>query len=325
MILTELLQTLQTPYRPARQRRLLKRKLTQAQRRTKRFILARLRRARTVTRAVIRRQYFLTTAYTDLKTSVRLNEDIALGSLITIGTIGFSAAVLLSELAFIFYRTAYELSELTGISMFVFAAIATSVLAVLAGWIMAFMLNSVSISIMEGATRKVHRSLRATLRRSLAQASRIASAWLLVLLAIAAPLGLAAGVALLWLSVNPISLDNFMVFAQAAIITSLAWVILMLINYSLVPIVALFEPKLDLGQTFGRSRSLVNRRGRLFILALHGAFVLTVGALYLLAAGLERVLGIPSVLLLSIGIFAAIVVNHSLLTTLYRKRRLARS
>jgi hypothetical protein len=322
MILTELIQT---SYPEKLTRRVIRRQLRTFNKQSHKHIRLFIRSARGKTALIYRRQYFLSHAYKDLKSSAKLNEDIFLSSLMISVVLGFCAAKLAAETTYIFLRTAYEVSELTGTNALFFGSIALGVLTVLTAWVIAFLFNTVSIASMEGLTRKTYRSIRRTLRQGLAHASRVTGAWFLIASLIIIPLGLSSAGAAAYLYFNPVSLYELLETSPYAIIAAMSWMFTILMNYSLAPQVALFEPEVSITRTLGRSRQLVKKRGRIFVLFLHIAIAAFLLASLGLAVLVENLVGVPKVLPLSLAVFTACLSLNSMLTVLYRKRRLART
>lgn len=305
---------------PRPNRRFFKRKLSHARKQTHKLFRAQIRRARSRSLAAIRSQYYLTDAFDDLRIAARRNEDIFITAIILILVLGFSYVATAANFLILFFKTAYDLADLSGVNMGLLMAVAGVVAAVLFGWLAAFLLNLMSVAIMDGATRKVRRSVRTTVRTSLRHAGRVASAWLLFGCIIGVPLALGAAGSYLYMHAHAISMDALLGDLPKAVIAALTWIIFVLMQYSLVPYVALFEPELPLSRILRRSRQLVSRRGHLFLLFGYLLFVAALGGAYKVTelAGPGQGLAFA---VLALGI--SLVANGTLVM-LYRKRKLAR-
>jgi hypothetical protein len=137
---------------------------------------------------------------------------------------------------------------------------------------------------------------------------------------IGVPLALGAAGSYLYMHAHAISMDALLGDLPKAVIAALTWIIFVLMQYSLVPYVALFEPELPLSRILRRSRHLVSRRGHLFLLFGYLLFVAALGGAYKVTelAGPGQGLAFA---VLALGI--SLVANGTLVM-LYRKRKLAR-
>lgn len=282
------------------------------------------KKSRTRTAAYFRNQYYLTTATRDLKTAAARNEDIVIASLIVTAGLLFSYMKMAGEAMLLFFQTAYELSELTGMNMLVLGVVVLAIFSVIAGWLSAFLLNIISISIMDGATRKQYKSVRATIRKGLRYASRVTGAWIVYLATLMIPLITLAAPSILYVIAAPnplIALEKLVPFLTVASISS---TILLIMNYGMMPYVALFEPLPPLSQTLETSRQLVKTRGRLFILGIYGFFFAAMTTAYGVAYVLQNMLQIPKGITFIVLAGMVILYTHSLMVMLYRKRKLAR-
>lgn len=289
-----------------------------------RQLKARARKARSLIRMYARQQYYLTTALGDMRTSAARNEDIFITAVICTAIIGFSFAATATNAVLLFLATAYDLAEITGASMGLLMLIVCGVLTVIGGWLASFVLNMQSLAIMDGARRKVHRSVRSTIRNGLRYASRVASAWIALLSLITLPLLLTAVPCYLYLrqAANPISALTDIV--PVAAVSGISWIVLVMLNFSLAPYVSLFEPQTTLKAAFVRSHQLVKRRGRLFIL---GGYILLTTAIYgayMVAILIENSLGLGKNLTFFMGAFSIVMLANGVMVSLYRKRSLAR-
>ncbi|MBW3568579.1 hypothetical protein KY385_00405 [Candidatus Parcubacteria bacterium] len=305
--------------------RYIARRLKQARVQNSRLLKAGVRSTRRAYLAWYRQQYFLSVANKDLKMAVRRNEDIFIAVVFAAAVLSFACAVIAAEMVIAFFLTAFTASEVSGINILIFALIAGVTLTTILAWVAAFLLNSMSLAIIQGANRHKIRSLRSTLRQGLRMASRTATSWLMLIGAIALP---AAAVSLAMFVYTLLFADNLydiLAVAPYAIIFAAAGAILMLLHYSLVPVVALFETKLSWRQVFARSRQLVYRRGKMFVLAAYGFLAIVLSAAYVLYKLLYNLTGLDGTLLFSLIAIVAVAYFNGIMTVFYRKRRLVRS
>lgn len=283
-----------------------------------------IRRSRNRAVSYYRSQYYPSTAVAEFKTAVSKNEDIMVASVILALSLYFAFMNMTGEVLLLFFQTGYDIAELTGINMAVLLVIVCGILAVIGSWLAALLINMISFSIMDGANRKVYRSFRSTARKSLQYASRVSGAWIALIIVIMVPL-IVVGVNSILLikgALSPVvALEAILPFAATLAIAS---TVLLLINYGLVPFVALFEPDIPLHKALDRSYQLVRRRGRIFLMSIYGAFGLSVLAAYGLALGLNYLLKIPTALTV-IVLFGLIALSfNSILVIFYRKRKQSR-
>jgi hypothetical protein len=309
---------------PKLNRRSLKRKFKYARSKTERYAKAKMRKTKSVSTAYLRRQYFINTARLDAQRAIAQNEDIFIGTSIISVLVGYSFAVKATDFLLLFFQTAYEAAGITGISMFFLAFAAIGTLSVLFAWIAAFTLNMQSIALMEGANGKQHRSIRRTVRIGLQHASRITTVWALLLAIMVAPLVLVAITAYTYISVAAMSMKEVLALAPAAGVVSAIAVLVVLLQFSLAPYAALFEPHLTILQTLKRSRQLLMRRGRLFLLFTYLAFAGALAGVYGISLALQALISIPTIVTLGLGATALFMALNGILVMLYRKRKLAR-
>ena len=312
------------PLRLQLRRRSLKLSLLKATGRFQKRNRSAIRRARSKTIAYARHQYYPTTAYADLRIAAARNEDIFITALILLFVLTFSITTTGFQFLLTFLGTATAVADLTHISGGLLLIVTFTIPAILCSWVAAFLVNMFSISLMDGATRKINQSVRLTVRRSLRAASRTANAWLLLIAVLAAvPLVLLV-VSSLYLQVVTVTKAATMATLPYAVIACALWFIYVLAQYSLAPSVALFEPDLTLPKILNRSRQLVKRRGRVFSIVVYLLAVAGVAGVYLLASLVQSSLHIDKAALVSLGSLTAILGSHGLMVMLYRKRKLAR-
>lgn len=304
--------------------RALKRTVKTGQAKIQKLAKAKLKKAKSTTRQAIRRQYYFTSAYGDMRQAISRNEDIFITALIVVTVMSFAAARALFEFLFMFLNTAFALSQLTAISIMIWIAAACLVVGVLYAWVAAFSFNMLSLSIMEGATGKKLRSVRQTARKSLRRASRVTGVWSCLVILLTAPILLLMTSVLIYHHFYPLSQDGLLNLIPKIAVTSVTWICLVLMHFSLAPQVALFEPDLTLRQVFNRSRLLVRRRGRIFLLLGHCLLAAALLAAYKTSELIEHILMLDKWVAFSLFLLAAVVFGNGLKTTLYRKRSLAR-
>lgn len=275
--------------------------------------------------AKLRSQYMLTNAFTDTRRTFLLNEDIILASIIIIVILNFSATSVIANTLYVFMLSATVASELSGVNLMLLAAITLSVLAISLIWVSSFMQNLLATSFMEALTRKQNKSLRLTIRRSLARASQTACSWLMLAALTFVPAGLIMLSPIVAAYLTAVDMTVAMPYFIAAGTGALVWVIWTLANFTLFPYVVMFGRYEDLKDALSQSRQLVKRKGRLFILSGYILFTAAMGLIYLLATAIQTLTSIDANLIFLLLSAAPISLGNVVLTILYRKRKLARS
>lgn len=320
MILTQL-----QPYSERFNKRRIRRDYNRTKRRTQQLIASKSRRANRKLMSVARKQYYLTDAYHDMRYAALRNEDIFLGSLLVSLVIGYGFAASGANFLLQTLIAATEVAALTGISIIILYGMVSLFYGVAAALLAVFIVNMTSLSIFHGASRKYYRSLRSTIRASLTSTSRVTGAWLLFLALLFVPIATAAFVLLIWLyQARPVIPDLLPYLVLATVVVS-SWLIGVAINYTLAPYVALFEPEVPVSETFGRSRQLVRRRGRMFLLGAHISFILFLALAFYVATIISSFTPIATGLTMAIIVPAALLLANGILVAFYRKRRLART
>jgi hypothetical protein len=313
-----------TYYLPRLNRRSLKRKLALAKLKSKRFMKAKLRKARSKALTVARRQYYLNAAQADLRVAVSRNEDIVISTIILASIIIYSVAAMAANMLLLFMMTAYDAANTSGANMMLMTLITIGSTTVFGAWVLAFIMSNISLSIMDGATGKKLRSLRSTVRRSLRSTSRVASVWFLIAVLIGVVLAALGAAGLAYISLTNPSIPRLMSLAPAAIGLGIIGVLFVLAQYSLAPYVTLFEAEVSPWQALGRSRQLVRRRGQLFIVAVYATLIAGFAAAYKVAAAVDGLFGINTMIIFAMSALAEIMFANGILVMLYRKRKLAR-
>lgn len=282
-------------------------------------------RARRRTVAVIRRQYYITSAFTDARKAFALNEDIAIATLICSAVLTFSAISIAANTAYTFLLAASIISSLAMVDLGVLAGISFTVLFTLVVWLLALQQNMLSISLMEGATRKVKRSLRRTFRLGLGLATTTAAAWILIISIALGPMVIALLGIVTVASAIGADMTATLPYLLGSAVFGLAWASFVSRNFTLVPYVLLFESVPDWRTAFSRSRALVRRKGRGFITASYLCLGSTLGALYGVSLVLQYLTDINCLLFFATFSCAAVAAANAMLTMFYRKRKLART
>jgi hypothetical protein len=315
---------LQTEYLPGFSGRLLRRPLRLAKARMRRSLRAVTRKIVRACTAWYRRQYFLTSSFRDVRTASRANEDIVLALVIVSGALAYAYATVTSELIYLFFEAAYAIAEILDLSMVALSAITLAVIGSSLAWVAAFCFNSMSIALMHGLTGKKNRSLRSTMRLGLRYTSRTATAWMLVAAIIFLPLAAALMLGIAFLKFGNTDLLTALAAAPYAVIAGVAWILYAVMQYSLVPYIAIFEPQRSFSQVFARSHELVRSKGRIFLLSLYMALLIAVSAVVGLSFILEDAFGIDQSLVVAFGSSLAFLAMNAVMAVFYRKRRLAR-
>jgi hypothetical protein len=305
---------------PQRQGQGFTKTISQSQRRIKRTV----KRSRNHLVAAIRRQYYLTNALSDAKKAYLLNEDISLASLIITGFLSFSVISVLANAIYTFALAASVISAILGINLVILMMMAFSTVGVLLFWTSALLQNMVSISLIEGATRKQKRSLKLTMSKSLSRASKTSAAWILLLSAAAVPAGMITLSTIIVTHMLGLSLSASLPYIIAAAVTALLWIIWVLANFSLMPYVVLFEKPANWQAAFSQSYFMVRRKGRLFLASGIFSLLALFALLYGLSALFQKVFNLDSTIIFLVLSIAGINVANAILTMFYRKRRLAR-
>jgi hypothetical protein len=274
--------------------------------------------------STLKSQYYLTSALRDARRAVSLNEDITIGVLIVIAVLSFATICVLADALFIFMQVANVLSSVLHINLAFLAAVAIAVVSTLLGWSTALQQNLLSITLIEGINRKQKRSLRLTMRNSLRKATTVFTAWLVLLSLAVVPGGAVFLTTALIILLTHTALTEAVIYLVVSGAAAIFWLAYVGMNYGLAPYVASLEKHPDWLTIFQRSRQLVSRRGRLFILGTFAAMLLSLSILYLLAMLLSKTfdMNVTSTFL-TLGILPLTLAN-ACLTMLYRKRKLAR-
>jgi len=310
---------------PKLRSRSLQRKFSMARHKAGKTLKTKIRHTKRQIIATYRRQYFLTNAGRDFRMAASKNEDIFITSLIIAAVIGYSFAVTATDLLLLFFQTALEGTSKLGLGMLPLSIAALGTLSVLGIWVLAFMLNAISIALMEGATGKRYRSVRATLRNALRHAGRVSTVWVLIALRLAVPILLVAVGSLLSIAAAGVNdLEQALQYVPYAGGFAALGALYVLVRCSLAPYVMLFEQPNSYHTAFRRSRQLVRRRGRIFLCATYLSIAASAAGLYGFAVLLENILGINKLVPCMLGGLAITVLLNGTLVVLYRKRKLAR-
>jgi hypothetical protein len=292
---------------------------------TEKQIKTSIKKAKSKSIATVRKQYYLSSAFADVRIAARHNEDIAITMLILAFVIGYSSAAMSLNLLITAFNTAFVASDAMNINPGIFILIAGSTLGILCGWLLSFVMNMQSIALMDGAVRKIRRSVRSTIRTSLRYTTRVTEAWVLFFCILLGIPGLGALSAASYLSLTDTSMNQLLTYIPYGITAAIAWIVIMLMEYSLLPYIALFEPTVPLRQLLTRSTQLISRRGRIFILALQIILGLSLFGAYQLSKYTEQLFRVHQGLQFFSYSFVILLLANSIMVMLYRKRKLART
>jgi hypothetical protein len=290
-----------------------------------RGIRLKLRACKRMLTQAARRHYFLPAAYRDMRKAVAHNEDIVIAAAASTFILVYACAVVAVDFVIAFSRVTYAVAESTEVDMGLFILGLGPTILLFCSLLVALAINFMSIAVMDGANRKVYRSIRSTFKRSLGLSSRITSAWYLLgfvhffrLFVVAVPIYFYIKI-----------FSDIAILSPAALIAvgvvALAWWFNGLMRYSLVPYVATFEPQYLLTQAFGRSRELTKQQARTFIITGSIVFAAYIVGLLKLGAYLRDDIGIATNLFFALGILIGIMTANAAMVMLYRKRKLARA
>jgi hypothetical protein len=300
-----------------------KRKLMRAKAKAHKFTRAQIKKARTNTIRYYRSQYYPATAWTDLRIAALHNEDIVLNSVVILWVIGFACAATLFDFALLFLNTAYDISSLTGIDMKILLLIVGGVLASVGGWVTAFLLNMMSLAILDGANRKIKTTVRSTLRRAISMASTVTTTWLMIALRCAMPLLVTMIVGVVYISyfygVFTLPLEVWSV----AVASMMTWSIVNFLRYSLAPYIVLFE-RAPIGSALKKSSSMLKHRGKVFLLSIYTCLVAALGIMYVVSYSIDQLIGYDWYLIFAVLAVSGLIATNGVLVMLYRKRKLAR-
>lgn len=302
----------------------LKGKLAKAVAKIRKTVKALVKNTERSVTMTARRQYFLTVALRDLRTASKRNEDIVIAGMAGVFILAYGIAITTMEFLILSFGATFNFADSTGIDSILLTLTAGGVLLALAVLLVASLMNYMSIAVMDGVNRKVHRSIRSTMRRSLSNASRTASAWCLLGAVHVARLLAVMALAYVYIKWG---LDAFALPMEvlAAVGTgAVLWLIMGLIQYSLIPYVALFEPQLLLSQTFARSRRLVKKQGWPFLITTGSVLAIFLTALYKISEPITQTLGLGINLLFYAGALTALIYANGAMVMLYAKRKRAR-
>lgn len=315
---------LQAYYQPLLKKRSLRRELLVFRKNTQKTITSYIRKARSKTLRTVRSQYYVTTAFTDARAAASRNEDIVITMTILAMVLSYSTAAISIDLLVTAFSAVFAFSEVTKIDSSIFIMMTFGSLAVIAGWLAALVLNMQSIALMDGANRKRLNTVRSTVRKSLKLTSRVAFSWVILSLIICGIPMAAAFVASMYLSQTSVTMLEMLGYVPYAVTAGIAWAIVMLMEYSLVPYIMLFEPHLSVQQTLQRSNELIKNKGRIFILFAHILLGLSLAGAFGLALKVEALLGVHRGLHFFGYALVILLLFNAVMTLFYRKRKLAR-
>ncbi len=303
----------------------LNKKLQNTGKLIKRASTYKLKRAKRYVSQTIKKQYLLSTAFKDLKCATKQNEDVTIAAIALSFIIAYACSVIGAEFTLAFFSRIYAMSVVSGFDillLLLFIALPSVVL--ICALLAATSANFMSLAFMDGANRKIYRSIRSTLARSLGAASRITGAWFLLsvvhfarLMSVVIPLGL-----YFKFSATLDVIPNYVPIAVGCV--GAIWICAGLLKFSMVPYVALFEPQYLLHETFARSRQIINRQALVFMITGITLLSASLMALYELGGYLQELLGFGINLVFIMSLFIGLVIANGSMVMLYRKRKLAR-
>ena len=300
-----------------------KRSLDKLTHKTKRYIKSRTRKAESATVRYFRSQYYPTTAWADLRLASLRNEDIVVNALLLLFAIGFASTVTVFDFTLLFLNTAYDISALTGISMSLLVLVVGGVLASLVGWTSAFLMNMLSLAVIDGANRKVKVTIRSTSRKALSMASAVTTAWFVLLVRRALQPAFAVIGPALYLKFYSPEVSLPLVPASIAVASLMTWSIVNFLRFSLAPYIVLFE-QAPIPVAFKRSNSMLKQRGKIFVGAVYACLVATLGIMYAISLLIDSLIGYNKYLVFAALALFGIIATNGVLVMLYRKRKLAR-
>lgn len=295
--------------------------ISRYQRRMRRSFLRTLRR----TRAILASQYYLASALRDGRQAFARNEDIGLTCLLLTALAAFALVSIASNAVYSAMLATAAFADGTGINLGFMAIATIGVMAVLAFWIACWCQNMLAITLLEGARRKVKRSLRRTIRLGLRYASTVATAWVMIALLAAVPVMVPAVLSLLVSHIFGLHMSAMTPYLLAIGVLGLLWSLIVLTNCSLVPSIVIFERHGSWRSVFTRSYHLLQHKGRLFVLGNYLASGAILAALYGLGLLVQKLANMDSVYIFGICSWLGLAFCNANLTMLYRKRCLARN
>lgn len=315
---------LQAYYQPWLKKRSLKKDLLLYRKIAQKFIKSTVRKAKTQIKHNIRSQYYVTGAYADVKKAASRNEDIFITMIILAVVLSYSSAAISIDILITAFSAIFTFSEITKIDSTVFIAMACGSLAVIVSWLAAFTMNMQSIALMDGANRKRLNTVRTTIRQSLSLASRVTYSWLILgMIIIGIPL-IAALIGSAYLSLTNITMLEMLAIVPYVITAGITWCVIMLMEYALLPYVMLFEPKISVRQAMFRSHTLIEQKGRIFLLFLYLLLSISLIGSFALAVRVESLLGVHRGLHFFGFSLVVLLIFNAVMTMFYRKRKLAR-
>lgn len=313
------------PSTPWRNIPVLKGRAAKTFKNSRRLIKTNIRKARRATIAYTRKQYFVSSAYKDLKTSIRQNEDIFIAAVATFALVSYALAALIARFVVSIFTVTYEFSESVSVDPALPIVVMGALIGITSMLMAAFSMNFVSFSLMDGINRKQYKSIRSTARRSLKLSGRIALAWSFfgaMILARIFLMLIIGGIYAKWIySIYALPV-NGLIFCG---ILGSAWLLEGIFKYSLVPTVALYERDLLLIETFERSNNLTKKGSKVFLLAGSLSISAYAAGIYFARQYLDQWLDAAATLLFIVGILIGVLIINSALALLYRKRKLART
>jgi len=282
------------------------------------------RQTKTQTTQWYRRQYFLSDAARDVRVSASRNEDIFLGSLMAVVLLSYAFVATASQVMYFSFQSITAVSDATGISLTELTLLCFGVLGTTTAWFLGFIINMLSLTLLDGANRKRNVSLKHTMREALRLSPAFTVMWFSVLtIAAAAFITIALPFAVYGLGHYKHALPS--IGFDAAALTALLVVGYQLSSIVLAPTIVLTEPKVAVLAALQTSRRLLPLRGRLFVMALGAIVGTALAASWELSLATQHAFGYQGDILFYLLAVVEVIAANLVLTVLYRKRRQART
>lgn len=264
-----------------------------------------------------RDQYLVITAVKDFRKAVHRNEDIYFAALVVSTLLGYAYAVAASEIFITFFLTGYTLAVVSEINVLFVSAGVSLMLAITVTWLAAFVTNILSISIYQGAYLYKVKSVSKTFRQGLQHTSRTTFAWILMLAYIALPMVAIGVLSLLYVILTKPGQYELINVAMIDVFVGIIALGYILVNYSLFPLISIFESHRNFLDAFILSRDRIARRGRLFVLTMYIFLLGGIAGSYGLATLLHNQFGSSKAFIITLGSIASVMAFQSVMVAFY--------
>jgi hypothetical protein len=244
--------------------------------------------------------------------SAVLSCTIAVVSLILVSTIMDKA--LYGDLSPLFASTSKQLTVLLG-SLVVYT--------LWYGLSSAFVLAATSQALYEGSEGR-RSSIRTTLSQSFARLGRVVTANILLSLIVFWPAAIIISLPVILTFSGSAGVTLSLVLLPICMLIALVWACLTLVKFAVAPYVALFEPRVSITRTLGRSAQLLSKGGQWFLVK---GFLLTLLITLVIAAATGQTpqdLSNSSNAVSSILLTALSILVNGAMVMLYRNRKIVR-